>query len=198
MITLVPVLERWNVDCPLWPVERGDFLLPVPRVPAAEQTGAVMWALIGLSVTDNDLALTVASATEAIEKYLGRDDDGDYAPGGLRVVAGDVVIDPGCCVGLDEWREWLGLARGEVIDLGHDPDVAAEQCGPVVRIWKDKRTHRGPYIDVPRDTLPGILAGVQQDLAGFLAALHPWACEIDPRLADRLVDDVDRRLRISA
>ncbi|WP_432993888.1 hypothetical protein [Dactylosporangium sp. CA-233914] len=205
MITLTPVLERWSADCPFWPVDRTGFVFAVPRLPTSRQAGTVVWTLIGRSVTADDLSITAAGATDAIEAYLTCEDE-DFAPGGLRVGAGDVVIDPGCCVGLDEWRDWLRVLGGEVIDLGHDPDVLVEHRGPVLRVWKDKRQLLagelpGPadkYIDVPRAELPKLLAAVRGDLVGFLAALRPWAQSIAPELADPLIAAVDRRLRISA
>lgn len=33
-------------------------------------------------------------------------------PGGLQAVDGDVVIEPSCCCGLEEWRDWLDLLEG--------------------------------------------------------------------------------------
>lgn len=205
MITLIPVLERWSADCPFWPVDQPGFYVPVPRRPTPLQVATVMWTLIGRGLTDDDLSVTATDAAAAIEDYLTSEDE-DYAPGGLRVAAGDVVIDPGCCVGLDEWRDWLRVPGGEVIDLGHDPDVLVEHRGPVVRVWKDKSQLLpgelpGPgdeHIDVPRDALPGLLCSVRDDLAGFLTALRPWARDVVGELADPLAAAVDRRLQISA
>ncbi|GAA4595732.1 hypothetical protein BJY16_001775 [Actinoplanes octamycinicus] len=204
MITLMPVLERWSADCPFWPAEQTDFYFAVPRMPTSQQVGAVVWTLIGRSVTADDLSITATDAVEAIEEYLTCD-DGDFAPGGLRVGDDNVVIDPGCCVGLDEWRDWLRVIGGEVIDLGHDPDPLIEHRGPVVRVWKDGgQLPAGsvlgpdkPHIDIPRHNLPDLLGAVQQDLAGFLTALHPWAQGIRSDLADALAAAMDRRLQIS-
>ncbi|MEV4706834.1 hypothetical protein [Actinoplanes sp. NPDC049316] len=205
MITLTPVLERWSADCPFWPAEQTDFYFAVPRMPTLQQVGAVVWTLIGRSVTADDLSLTAANAAEAIEKYLTRDDEA-FAPGGLRVGSDDVVIDPGCCVGLDEWRDWLRVIGGEVIDLGHDPDALIEHRGPVVRVWKSGgQLPSGsvldpgePHIDISRYALPTLLVAVQQDLVGFLDALQPWVRGIRADLADPLAAAVDRRLQISA
>lgn len=203
---MTPVLERWSVvDCPFWPVEQNEFLLTVGRRPTPNQVGALAWALIGRSVTDNDLSITVTNAAEAIEAYLTSDDE-DYAPGGLRVTASDVVVEPGCCLGLDEWRNWLNVLNRQTIDLGHDPDVLLEHRGPVIRLWKDKNRLLpgelpGPseqHIDIPRDVLPWLLQAVHQDLASFLVALRQWAQDMVPDLADPLVLAVDRRLQISA
>ena len=204
MITLTPVLERWAADCPFWPVEQTNFHLTVPRVPTPLRVGTAVWALIGRGVTADDLSITATDAAEAIEQYLTCD-DGDFAPGGLLVGDDTVVIEPGCCVGLDEWRDWLRVIDGEVIDLGHDPDPMIEHRGPVVRVWKDSEQLASrpipgpdePHIDIPRHTLPDLLGAVQQDLAGFLTALRPWARGIRTDLADPLAAALDRRLQIS-
>jgi hypothetical protein len=205
MITLTPVLERWSVHCPFWPTEETDFYLAVPRRPTSQQVGTVVWTLIARGVSADDLSITATEAAAVIEEYLTCD-DGDFASGGLRVSDDNVVIDPGCCVGLDEWRDWLGVISGKMIDLGHDPDPLIEHRGPVLRVWKDVgQLPSGPtfdpdepHIDIPRPALPNLLGAVQQDLAGFLTALHPWARGIRADLADPLAAAVDRRLRISA
>lgn len=205
MITLKPVLEQWSADCPFWPVEQADFYFAVPRMPTSQQVGAVVWTLIGRSVTADDLSITAPDAAKAIEKYLTSDDE-DFAPGGLQVGSDDVVIDPGCCIGLDEWRDWLRVIAGEVIYLGHDPDALIEHRGPAVRVWKSGgQLPSGsvldpgePHIDISRHALPKLLDAVQQDLVGFLSALHPWVRGIRADLADPLAAAVDRRLQISA
>jgi hypothetical protein len=204
MIAMTAVLQRWSVDCPFWPVDPTDFLIAVPRAPTPRQVGTVVWTLIGRSVTTDDLSMTASDAKQVIETYLTGQDE-DFAPGGLRISADDLVVDPGCCVGLDGWRDWVGVIGGEVIYLGHDPDVLVEHRGPVLRVWKDKdQLHpgelpgSGEHIDIPRGSLPQLLASVHQDLAGFLTALHHWARQVAADLADPLTTAVDRRLQISA
>ncbi|GII02764.1 hypothetical protein [Planobispora takensis] len=146
----------------------------------------------------------VASTSVVFEAYLSSDDE-DYAPGGLRVMAGDVVINSGCCVGLDEWRDWLDVRSGQTIYLGHSPDMLSKHREAVVRIWQDEDQSLsgeltgspGRHIDIPRDALPDLLRGVHQDLAGFLIAPRQWARDLVPELADQFVAAVDQRLKIS-
>ncbi|MFI5931762.1 hypothetical protein [Actinoplanes sp. NPDC051494] len=42
-----------------------------------------------------------------------------------------------------------------------------------------------------------LLIEVRRDLAGFLDAVHPWARDVVPGLADPFTAAVDKRLRIS-
>jgi hypothetical protein len=199
VITLTPVLERSPLDCPFWPVERTDFVFAIPRVPTLSQVGTVVWMLIANSVD------AASSAAGAIEDYLNCEEDA-FAQGGLRLSGGDVVIDPGCCTGIGEWRDWLRILDGQVIDLGHDPWPLVEHRGPLVRVWADEdpfspagpRPPDGPHIDLPRDALPGLLRGVQEDLAGFLSAVRPWASDIRADLAEPLALALDQCLQISA
>ncbi|MGC5022556.1 hypothetical protein [Micromonospora sp. DT47] len=203
-LTMIPVLERWSYACPYWPVEPGGFLVPVPRRPTPAQVGTVVWALVGPGVTADDLSTSAVDATGAVEEYLTGDNG--YAAGGLRVTDGEVVVDPGCCVGLDEWRDWREALDGHVPYLGHDPDVLLEHRGPVLRLWKSRDELPAgavprpdeQYLDIPRDVLPQLLRSVQQDLTGLLTALLPWARDTVPDLAGPLVASVDERLRISA
>ncbi len=193
-----PVLERGVGHCPFWAVEPGEFHLTVPRTPTPAQVGELVWAMVG-GVDDVDRA---SGAVEAVDAFLGGDDDAFHVPGGLRVASGDVVVQPGCCIGLEEWRDWLDVLAGEVVWLGHSPDVRVEQFGPVVRIWRDEDLvdpkFTGPHVDIPRAALPALLRDVRLDLVGFLDALGPWARSTVPARADRLVAAVDRRLVISA
>lgn len=206
MVTFTPVLERWCDRCPFWPVDQGDFYLPVSGSLLPEQMGGLVWALVGQHVTANDSVISATNPIEAIQTYLAVPADKHDAPGGLRVTDGHVVIDPGCCVGLDEWREWLQAVHGEPIYLGHSPDVTLEPQGPVLLLQEnrdpvDTRAGLGVddrHIDIPRHVLPQLLRAVQADLVGFLDALHPWVQRIAADLADPFTNAVDHHLQISA
>jgi hypothetical protein len=58
-------------------------------------------------------------------------------PGGLQASYGKQEIDPGCCCGLEAWREWEGALKGSSPWLGHDPSPWVELSGNVVRVWSD-------------------------------------------------------------
>lgn len=201
---MTPVLERPFGDCPFWSVEPGEYFLEVPRSPTAGRVATLAWALVAHGAGDVDLHADVPDAAGAVEAFLAADadEDGDrHSPGGLRVASGGLVVQPGCCFGLEEWRTWLDVLDGEAIWLGHSPDAVMAHRGEVVRIWPDddlvnpRRT--GPHVDVPTAALPGLLRDVRRDLVGFLDALGAWARSVVPDRADRFVAAVDRRLVIS-
>ncbi|OKI29904.1 hypothetical protein A6A25_29770 [Saccharothrix sp. CB00851] len=201
---MTPVLERWCDDCPFWTVEAEESHLAIARSPAPNRVAAAAWALVAHGAGNVDLRADVPDAAGAVEAFLSADADENVArhsPGGLRVVSGGCMIQPGCCLGLEEWRTWLRVLDGEEIWLGHSPDAVMEQRGAVVRIWADddlvERCRTGPYVDLPRAALPDLLQEVRRDLLGFLDALGSWARATVPTHADRLVAAVDRRLVIS-
>ncbi|MFE9207615.1 hypothetical protein [Micromonospora sp. NPDC007230] len=92
-----------------------------------------------------------------------------------------MAVVPGCCAGLEEWREWTQVISGGSPWLGHDPGPEAEVVDDNLRVWQDggPNRHRGRWaglhVDMPRSALPELLVRAQRDLAGFLTALTGWA-----------------------
>ncbi|MEU4671237.1 hypothetical protein AB0F91_25460 [Amycolatopsis sp. NPDC023774] len=102
--------------------------------------------------------------------------DSLFAAGGLKVTdtATGVVSWPGCCSGLEEWREWNQVfVFGGSVCLGHGP--WAERDGDLVQLTLDVERIDSPVIEVPAVELRYLLAGVERDLAGFLALAADWA-----------------------
>jgi hypothetical protein len=197
VVTMIPVVERRGDECPFWDVEPGESYLEV-RSASGGRLGAVAWALVGGTGGIEG----ARDAGDALEAFVAAGDDQYFAPGGLRVVVDETVIDPGCCAGIEEWRDWAGAVRGQAVGFGHDPDVWVECHGPVLRVWEDPVATGEPgpearSLDFPADALPGLLLGVRQDLADFLGAAHRWALDVAPAQADAFVAALDRRLEIS-
>ncbi|MEU0007985.1 hypothetical protein ABZ079_27855 [Streptomyces sp. NPDC006314] len=149
---------------------------------------------------DHDRPLTGAS--EAIRRLL--DSDKIIAPGGLRVhdTRTDVTVQPGCCCGLEDWREWLDVAGGETLWLGHDPSPRLEHADEIVQLWPDsadaQEAPSGQPIEIVVGDLPGILRSVQEGLQGFLSLTKQWATRHVPTLAEDLAARLDEDLAISA
>ncbi|WP_311203409.1 hypothetical protein [Streptomyces noursei] len=110
------------------------------------------------------------------------------APGGLRVTdtaTNTVFVEPGCCNGLETWRDWLEVLDGTgYADFGHDPSSAAERVGDTVRLTLDAHGTDGrPVIELPVDQVRRLVVGAQQDLQGFLSLAGTWAEEVLPAYA---------------
>ncbi|MEV7553617.1 hypothetical protein AB0N89_28720 [Amycolatopsis sp. NPDC089917] len=103
-----------------------------------------------------------------------------FAAGGLRVAdsATGVTFLPGCCNGLEDWRDWHRVFDSEwQISFGHDPDPCAERRGETVLLTVDAERSDSPEIELPALELRRLLAGAEEDLAGFLALATDWAGE---------------------
>lgn len=103
-----------------------------------------------------------------------------FAAGGLRVAdnATDTVfVEPGCCNGLETWRDWLDVLDGTgCSSFGHDPCSVAERVGDTVRLTLDAYgTDGSPVTELPVDQVRRLVAGAQQDLQDFLSLAGTWA-----------------------
>lgn len=102
------------------------------------------------------------------------------AAGGLRVTdsaTGSVFVEPGCCGGLEAWREWLEVLDGSgCSSFGHGPSSMAERVGEYVRLTFDADAKDcSPMIELPVDEVRTLVTGAQQDLRNFLSFAGNWA-----------------------
>jgi hypothetical protein len=121
------------------------------------------------------------------------------AQGGLRFrdTAANAEFLPGCCFGLECWREWQDVLHGESIFLGHSPDPRLEHGDGVIRLWQDGRDESSvPTVQIDLSDLPGLLATSQRQFEGFLGLVRAWADDTAPQLASKLVAAFDKYFRI--
>ncbi|WP_043625323.1 hypothetical protein [Nonomuraea candida] len=197
MITVEVVLETYDaVDFTAWPITEpsGDRLLTLSgRMPPADvgTAMAVLFSYNGISVTH------ATDLTEArLERHLA-EAEGLIAPGGLRFrdTGTGVSISPGCCFGLENWRDWWDVVRGQETWLGHDPTPHVTHAGHVIRLRQHEEDPA--FIELAPGELASLLTTAQQDLAGFLGLAGRWAATTIPALADRLVPALDQYFKIS-
>ncbi|MFG2404949.1 hypothetical protein ACGFR8_11575 [Streptomyces brevispora] len=103
-----------------------------------------------------------------------------FAAGGFRVTdttTDTVFVEPGCCNGLETWRDRLDVLDGTGCSyFGHDPSSAAERVGDIVRLTFDAHeTDGSPVIELPVDQVRRLVAGAQQDVQDFLSLAGTWA-----------------------
>ncbi|MFJ7911619.1 hypothetical protein [Kitasatospora sp. NPDC096204] len=205
MMSMRPVLTYFAPEgFTLWPTgtpgRHGELALS-GRMTSAE-VGAAVWLL----ADGNDVEPGPEQAGERVARPadpLGAFLHGlltepyPYAPGGLVVTdsATGAVFEPGCCNGLEDWREWLDVTDGSgTAWFGHDPDARAECVGRVVRLTQDAEGGEGPVIELPVDELRGLLAGAERDLRGFLALAAGWAERQVPGYAGAVTGALARAL----
>ncbi|MCF2527440.1 hypothetical protein [Yinghuangia soli] len=190
MIVMQPVLEVAADDgFALWPVVASDgfgYLALHGGMSPAEVGTAVMTL-----ARYNDVAPEAGPSGDPRAAFLDAllTGDGALAPGGMRVVdsASGVVFLPGCCNGFEDRLAWYDVLDGSgFAGFGHGPDPTAERLGDRVRLTVDGEAANSPFIDVAPDELRRLLAGAEQDLAGFAALAHAWAVAQVPAQAARL------------
>ena len=125
-------------------------------------------------------------------------------PGGIAVRdATNREITPGCCCGLEGWREWhLFEATGVSPWMGHDPDAHFEQAGDTVRLWSHGELSDGlgdPFaIEMTSADFHRALEGAERELVEFLGALRAWAERCSPANVVAVVACFDRAFQITA
>ncbi|SFR29803.1 hypothetical protein SAMN04488564_121127 [Lentzea waywayandensis] len=148
------------------------------------------------------------AALAAIDEYNRDEDAPEPFPGlpeqeclimsgGVRLqdTGSGVVIEPGCCAGLEEWRQWLWLLDGERPWLGHSLDPGLEFRADVARLWPDAEDADGPACEIRIAEVRAHLEGVRQDLLGFLELVRRWAPH---GLGEQLAAAFDEHFHISA
>ncbi|MGW6536175.1 hypothetical protein ACWGBV_08810 [Streptomyces sp. NPDC055051] len=183
MIVAQPVLETHPSDgFGLWPVaepEPSGFLALDGTLTSAEVGAAVMYI-----ATCNDIepggdrpprpADPLASFLHGLLTF-----DTLFASGGLRItdLATGVTFLPGCCDGLEDWRDWSRLVAGDgLLGFGHGPVTPlAERLGGTIRLTVDAERSGSPFIELTPAGLHDLLAGTERDLAAFRVLADDWA-----------------------
>ena len=118
-------------------------------------------------------------------------------PGGLAVTSGSTTLYPGCCTGLENWRDWYDVRPGGRAPwLGHNPDTWIELCEQDVIVHADHEP--GPH-DIRADyrDVRVALDGAAQTMREALARIEAVAQETNPGMAAKFVSNIDRWLTIT-
>ncbi|UKY53294.1 hypothetical protein [Streptomyces inhibens] len=201
MLTLDPVLETSEAT--------GFTLWPVADPPACGHLALsgglsrleVGTALASLAMYNDATDAPAGNAAELIRRLT--EAECVIAQGGLRIQdpATNSTVYPGCCFGLESWRDWLDFTHGETPWLGHSPEPRVEHLGSVVHLWPGGHTEsaggsaRRP-IELSVAELPTLLGDVQQKLRGFLRQVERWAEDCAPPYASPLVAKLDQELGV--
>ncbi|GAA3045061.1 hypothetical protein GCM10017562_02870 [Streptomyces roseofulvus] len=184
MIVMQPVLE---MDAPvgfdLWPVAEAEVpgFLALSGALSSTEVGTAVMLMAGGNDFDPD-GDRPPRPPGALDSFLHGllTFDSLFASGGLRVTdhATGVTFLPGCCDGLENWRDWHQLVEGGgLLGFGHDPvSPAAERVGGTIRLTVNAEQKGSPVIELSVAELRDLLAGAERDLAEFLALAAAWAC----------------------
>ncbi|MFD8754452.1 hypothetical protein ACFV0O_26205 [Kitasatospora sp. NPDC059577] len=182
-----PVLEAVPRSFGLWPVADippSGFLPLSGRLSSAEVGTAMMLIASCNDIDpDDDRPPRPAGARDSFLHGL-LTFGSPYAAGGLRVADTSSGVDflPGCCDGLEDWRDWQRLVDdGGLLGFGHEPvSPIAERFGDTVRLTVNAEQTGSPVMELPVAELRRLLADVERDLADFLALAAHWASEYLP------------------
>ncbi|MET7280889.1 hypothetical protein ABZS29_21820 [Kribbella sp. NPDC005582] len=175
-----PVLELtgpYGFD--LWPVAASgpDDWFPLSGELTPLEVGTAVWRVVDY----NDGPEGAARPADPLDAFLYGMLTADLpvVAGGLRVVddsTGTTFV-PGCCDGLEDWREWRRLfSAGGRIHYGHPPvSPLAERRGDGILLTVDAEQDGSPTIELTDAELTRMLAGVERDLTDFLALVVAWA-----------------------
>ena len=202
MVRFAPIVERTSVEAPPpWSVlgEGMPYRVRLSADMGAAEVGSVVWQLAQY----NGVPVDGRSAREILQDIVRA--DSIALPGGVAVrdASGREIL-PGCCAGLEEWREWLAFEiTGATPWMGHEPDPWLERVGDVVRVWSHGELSEAAIepafaIDVPVADFRRGLVDLRTDLEGFLGALGSWARRVSPAEADALVAKFDHAFEVSA
>ncbi|WP_326763211.1 hypothetical protein OHB35_53105 [Streptomyces phaeochromogenes] len=178
-----PVLEIYTPDgFDLWlvaEVESFGFLPLSGELSPAEVGTAVMRI-----ASCNDVASggdRPPRTADALDSFLHGllTFDNLFAAGGLQITDNStgVTFLPGCCDGLEDWRDWHQFVDGgSLLGFGHDPvSPVAERFGNTVRLTVNADESDSPAVELSITELRNLLAGAERDLADFLALAANWA-----------------------
>lgn len=178
-----PVLEIYAPDgFDLWPVAEVESFgfLPLSGELSPAEVGAAVMRIASCSDIDPDGDRPPRPA-DALDSFLHGllTFDALFAAGGLRVTDNStgVTFLPGCCDGLEDWRDWHQfIDQGSLLGFGHDPvSPVAERFGDTVRLTVNAEQSDSPVIELSVAELRNLLAGAERDLADFLALAADWA-----------------------
>lgn len=178
-----PVLEIYVPDgFDLWPVAEVESFgfLPLGGELSPDEVGTAVACIVGCNDIDPDGGRPPRPAA-ALDSFLHGllTFDSPFAAGGLRVsdTSTGVAFLPGCCDGLEDWRDWHRFADdARLLGFGHEPvSPVAERFGDTVRLTVDSEQSASPVIELPTAELRDLLTGVERDLGGFLALAADWA-----------------------
>ncbi len=170
-------------------VEAPNFDFEPPQPWPVASVPAYSWVPIDGGCSDAEVGLFVSGLARGLDvaEPAGRDEvvagllaeETLIQAGGLRLtdtVTGAVVV-PGCCAGLEDWREWADVLTGTAPWLGHDPFPEVEIGVEDLHVWQDsgENRHDASSVVVARSLLPDLLNQVHQDLVGFLSRVKTWS-----------------------
>lgn len=177
MLELIPVIDDWQ------PEQDFEWLpshFPPGRIELSAQVSDLAIArMIAILASYNNVAChgSIAEVARALLKAQTL-----VLPGGLLARTHIIEISPGCCCGLENWREWYGVTpNGTPPWLGHDPSPWVECKTDNAVLWADGDLgDQSPYVEVSYSEITHALRSAHIAMIGFADKLSKWISEDVP------------------
>lgn len=201
-----PVLEMYApAGFDLWPVAEVEpfGFLPLSGELSPAEVGAAVMRIADCNDIDPD-GDRPPRPTDALGSFLHGllTFDTLFAAGGLRVTdhSTGVTFQPGCCDGLEDWRDWHRfIDDGSPLGFGHDPvSPVAERFGDTVRLTVNAERSDSPLIELSVAELRGLLTDAERDLADFQVLAAGWASRYLPGHCAAVTAALARVVRLPA
>lgn len=188
VIVMHPVLETYAPEgFGLWPVTEIEPFswLPLSGELTPAEVGTAMMCIVSCNDIDPDGSRPPRPAAP-LDSFLHGllTFDSLFAPGGLRVTdqSTGAAFLPGCCDGLEDWRDWYQLVGdGRTLGFGHDPvSPLAERFGDTARLTVNAEQSDSPVIELSVADLRPLIDGAERDLAAFHALAVDWSSRYLP------------------
>ena len=120
---------------------------------------------------------TPADLADLVRGLLAREEQ--ILPGGLIVIKGDYIIEPSCCCGLEDWREWYWALEGDSTPwLGHAPSPGAEPLPSGVLLHTDMDNEaEDETLPITYEELAAALEKAEETFNEFSLRLETWLAE---------------------
>ena len=193
VVTLDRVFER---PFP-WPHDPGLENAPIRHVPLRGSVGDVeVGTFLGQLCDTNHAGFgdddELIEDIEAIfDQLCSREDL--IVPGGIGVWSdGEPILLPGCCCGLEGWREWIAFLDAGAAPpwCGHTPDAFFERL-PEERLCFGREGSPGTRLETSSAELRAALRVAESDLVAFKETLEGWVRRMAPAHEARLVPCLD-------
>jgi hypothetical protein len=195
MKTIEAVIENSRFEEPLpWviSVNETNYIRLFAGI-SDEEIGSVMLSACSLSSGE----IIKDTAFETLKEFIS--DEGFILEGGLIFKENnEIKVVPGCCCGLENWHEWLGVPSGQCeIWTGHDPDSLVEINDGNIKIWQDINCkNEDQSIAFTVDEMFEKLKNVEKDLKDFLFRLSQWTRFITPEFEKQVVEHFAKNMSI--
>lgn len=191
------VITEPFINGPSWLIENPGLEIIII---SGESSLAEVDAALYKTLFYNDIPIT-DNPSESLELLMKEmDEQESIVTGGLLFRVDDKVIEPGCCCGLEQWREVVNhLRQGRRPWLGHDPIRGCEFLEDSICIISDNleeypkeresRQKKQYKLEYSKAEMEALLIQLEKDRDDFInGPLKKRLDELVPEIADKFCE----------